>query len=132
MTVFATDPCAAEYLEHEIAKRTFDELALFTDGLQRLALHFASQTVHNPFFRPMFAPLRSAPAGYLAATSTALGSFLGSPSVNDRTDDDKTLVLATRRINAPLNLLDPLKQQAIANEVTTGSAEEEPLSNNGN
>ncbi len=98
VTVFATDPAAAEYLEHELVYERLGELALFTDGLQRLALHFASQTVHNPFFRPMFAHLRSEPPGYLDRASTALAAFLDSPAVNDRTDDDKTLLLATRSL----------------------------------
>lgn len=101
VTVFATDPAAADYLEHEIAARRFEELALFTDGLQRLTLHFASQEVHNPFFRPMFAHLRTAVPGYLAETSDTLAAFLDSPAVNDRTDDDKTLLLATRRPAMP-------------------------------
>ncbi len=101
VTVFATDPAAADHLEHDVIDRRFDEIALFTDGLQRLALHFASQTVHNPFFRPMFAHLRSAPSGYLSAASGALATFLDSAAVNDRTDDDKTLLLATRRLAEP-------------------------------
>lgn len=128
VTVFATDPRANEYLELEVVTREFEELALFTDGLQRLALHFASQTVHNPFFRPMFAPLRSAPEGYLAATSTALANFLTSPAVNDRTDDDKTLVLATRRVDTRQA---PLTQQPTAPEATAEPAEKEALAHDG-
>ncbi len=100
VTVFITDPRAAEYLEHEIGTRSFPEIALFTDGLQRLALHFASASVHNPFFRPIFPPLRAGSPGYLPELSAALARFLDSPAVNGRTDDDKTLVLATRRAAA--------------------------------
>ena len=97
VTFFATNPATADYLEHELVARRYDEVALFTDGLQRLALHFASQTVHNPFFRPIFAPIRSVAPGHLLGRSAALATFLGSAAVNERTDDDKTLVLATRR-----------------------------------
>ena len=97
VTMFITDPRAAEHLEHEFGAGRYAELALFTDGLQRLALHFASTSVHNPFFRPIFPPLRAQSPGHLPDLSAALGRFLDSPAVNGRTDDDKTLVLATRR-----------------------------------
>lgn len=97
MTMFITDPRAADHLEHELGAGRYAEVALFTDGLQRLALHFASMSVHNPFFRPIFPPLRAGLPGYLPDLSAALAHFLATPAVNSRTDDDKTLVLATRR-----------------------------------
>lgn len=96
-TSFATDADATDRLEHEFDERSIDEVALFTDGLQRIALHYQSQTAYAPFFRPMFAPLRAAPTGFSSALSSLLLWFLDSQSVNDRTDDDKTLILATRR-----------------------------------
>ena len=68
------------------------ELALLTDGLQRLALSYANKSVHAPFFAPMFQALLGAEdPDFLAAD---LERFLDSPAVNERTDDDKTLVLA--------------------------------------
>jgi hypothetical protein len=97
VTAFITDPSAEDHLAHEVEDRRYDEIALFSDGLQRLALHFSSHAAHNPFFRPMFSHLRPAPPGYLAQESDALAIFLDSAAVNERTDDDKTLVLATRR-----------------------------------
>jgi hypothetical protein len=99
-TWFATDDAAQDRLAYDIVEHPVDEVALFTDGLQRLALHFASQTAHAPFFRGMFAPLRSVSAGHAERLSIALAAFLDSRSVNDRTDDDKTLVLASRRLLA--------------------------------
>jgi hypothetical protein len=42
----------------------------------------------------MFRPLREAPSG--ADLLKGLREFLDSPVVNERTDDDKTLILATR------------------------------------
>ena len=71
-----------------------DELALLTDGLQMLALRFADKSVHGPFFLPMFQALRAAESA--SALQTPLRDFLNSPAVNRRTDDDKTLILATR------------------------------------
>jgi hypothetical protein len=69
--------------------------------LQRLALHYEGRTAHAPFFRPMFAPVRAADPGRAETLSTQLAAFLGSQPVNARTDDDKTLVLATRREPLP-------------------------------
>jgi hypothetical protein len=100
-TVFATDLDAPALIAVEQADRPVDEVALFSDGLQRLALHFEGRTAHAPFFRPMFAPVRAAEPGRAEALSAQLATFLASPAVNARTDDDKTLVLATRRIPAP-------------------------------
>ncbi len=68
------------------------EVALLTDGLQRLALSYADRSVHAPFFTPMFQALLAAEAPDLLGPE--LERFLDSPAVNQRTDDDKTLVLA--------------------------------------
>jgi Protein phosphatase 2C len=70
------------------------DLALFTDGLERLALRFDSKTPHEPFFTPLFRALRS--ADDLAGLSAGLSRFLASESVQARSDDDKTLILASR------------------------------------
>jgi hypothetical protein len=70
------------------------EVALFTDGLERLALRFDIQTPHGPFFDPLFRALRT--AGDLDGLSDGLRQFLASDSVQHRSDDDKTLILATR------------------------------------
>ena len=71
-------------------------MALLTDGLQGLALRFASREAHGPFFEPMFARLRREARRGLDGLHGELARFLDSPAVNQRTDDDKTLVLATR------------------------------------
>ncbi len=97
-TIFVTDAHATDHLDHAFVEAPIDEVALLSDGLQRLALHYQSQSVHDPFFRPMFAPLRSIPTGFSAPLSSSLARFLESNPVNDRTDDDKTLILATRRV----------------------------------
>jgi hypothetical protein len=93
-TNFLTDLAFADNLAFEMRTETVDELALFTDGLQMLALNFADRSVHRPFFLPMFRKLRAAVPG--EGLPRALASFLRSPAVNQRSDDDKTLLLATR------------------------------------
>jgi len=71
-------------------------IALFSDGLQRLALNAAEQSPHLPFFAPFFKTLAAASAAQQEQIDEALARFLSSPAVNERTDDDKTLVLALR------------------------------------
>jgi hypothetical protein len=75
-----------------------EDVALMTDGVEPLALHFASRTAHAPFFRSVFTPLHAnATQGEAADLSAALCGMLATPAVRARTDDDTTLVLATRR-----------------------------------
>ena len=77
------------------------DVALMTDGVEPLALHFASRTAHGPFFKSVFGPLyASAAVAEDASLSTALSAMLLTPGVRARTDDDTTLVLATRRDRA--------------------------------
>lgn len=102
MTYFVTDDDWSQHLHFEVRDTACDDLALMTDGLQRLALHFESRTAHGPFFVPMFRALESVAPGFAFDLEPALVAFLGSDAVNERTDDDKSLVLATRRFGATL------------------------------
>jgi hypothetical protein len=72
------------------------DLAVFSDGLERLALDFAAGAASNRFFDPMTAPLRDQPAGHDRRLSGHLRRFLDSPRVVQRTDDDKSLIVARR------------------------------------
>jgi hypothetical protein len=93
-TWFLSDVDFEDHFDFACWPGRVDEIALLTDGLQRLALEHDLRTAHVPFFRPLFATLRDpAHAGKLRL---ALRSFLDSPAINGRTDDDKTLVLAVR------------------------------------
>lgn len=94
-TWFVTDGDAADRLQAATAEDVH-EVALLTDGLQALALRFATREAHGPFFEPMFARLRREREGQSGGLVGELCAFLGSAPVNQRTDDDKTLVLATR------------------------------------
>jgi hypothetical protein len=98
-TNFVTEERAADVMEFDLVARHIDEVAVFTDGIESLVLHFATRTVHSPFFDKMFIPVRDAPAGKVdPALSAALEKYLNSPAVCERTDDDKTLILASRRL----------------------------------
>lgn len=73
-------------------------LVAFTDGMERLALDFTAATPHTPFFEGILAPVRAAPGvGRDKKLSIQLASFLDSPAVTSRTDDDKTLLVSVFR-----------------------------------
>jgi hypothetical protein len=92
-TYFLSDDNAMSTLPTE----TLD-IALFSDGLEPLALHFATRTAYQPFFKTAFAPVHTGKAtGELIELSQSLSAFLQTPTVRSRTDDDTSLVLATRR-----------------------------------
>ena len=97
-TRFLTDEDALATLQvGEFAAPPMD-VALMSDGLEPLALHYASKTVHAPFFDPLFRSLQTTEGdGEIAALSAALESFLSSPRIAERSDDDLSLVIATRR-----------------------------------
>ncbi len=98
MTNFITDADVSAHLHVEVVKTCcIKEVALFSDGLQRVALSFEQHIPHVPFFAPMLTVLRKQDAAACGALDEQLSHFLGSPQVNERTDDDKTLVLASRR-----------------------------------
>ena len=105
-TWFVTDPNAATRLEFAILAEPVAEIALLTDGLQPLALHYQNRQAHAPFFRPLFQRLRTVPEpGCPADLISALERFLDAPHLNQRTHDDKTLILASRVI-PPITLTD--------------------------
>jgi hypothetical protein len=99
-TNFITQDNALEVLEFEIEERCVDEIAMFSDGLERLVLDLKEKTAHKPFFRTLFGWLvKTEPVavGEEIPTSEVVSRYLGSKQINDRTDDDKTLILASRR-----------------------------------
>jgi hypothetical protein len=99
-TNFVTQDNAFEVLEFELEERCVDEVAIFTDGVERLVLDLQERTAHAPFFRTLFgwvAKTEAAAVNEEIPTSEVMGRYLGSKQINDRTDDDKTLILASRR-----------------------------------
>ncbi len=93
-TNFLTSDEYEKQLEFLATPSKCSKVALMTDGIERIALRFDSQTPHIPFFDPLFRALGS--AADIESLNEGLRGFLGSNSVQLRSDDDKTLVLATR------------------------------------
>lgn len=94
MTNFVTDENAIDVLAVTVLPARPAKVAVFSDGIQRLCLNMATNTVHAPFFTPFFTVLATATAAQEDHLRTELARFLNSPAVNERTDDDKTLALA--------------------------------------
>lgn len=97
-TVFVMSADALDALEFTSEPRAIDDFAMFSDGIERLVLHAETKSVNDAFFNQMIAPVRlSLTTGMNAELSEKLRGYLGSDVVNARTNDDKTLVMATRR-----------------------------------
>jgi hypothetical protein len=96
-TYFVTDDPAPRVRILRLAA-DFDAYGVFSDGIEDLALDQKAIIPHEPFFRSMMAPLDAAAhAGKSASLSEALSNFLNSERVCARTDDDKSLILASGR-----------------------------------
>ena len=94
-THFLTQEDAAAALVFETGPPV-NEVAVFTDGIERLVLDLSSNTVHAPAFRPIFGWLAQTEPDRTGQPSEGLVAYLSSDHINRRTDDDKTLVMATR------------------------------------
>lgn len=94
-TFFATQPNFLDQMQFCLVQEEVFEIALLSDGLQRLALNYQTKSAHQPFFSGLFAPLRRTGRMSIPALNAQLSTYLDSPKVNERTDDDKTLILAT-------------------------------------
>lgn len=100
-TFFATDDTAHEAMAFSRGPTCVTELAMFSDGLENLALHSPTRSAHDPFFNAVFKPLRASEAtGLDAELCEFLSAYLASPVVAQRTNDDVTLVLASRRTSS--------------------------------
>lgn len=96
-TNFITDTSSLEKFEFTLTARAIHELALFTDGIEPLVLQYATNAVHSSFFNTMLPPVRAlAQPGFDTVLSEQLSTYLSSPVICSRTDDDKTLLLASR------------------------------------
>lgn len=93
-TYFATHHDLGVQLDVQLVEGVVEHLALMTDGLLSLALNLEENRPFAPFFTPLFA-FASETMNEQEANK-ALATFLASDRVNQRTSDDKTLVLLTR------------------------------------
>lgn len=103
-TSFIIDDPYLSNLKIMVLEEEINEIALFTDGLQMLALNMEGHCVHQPFFNDMFKYLRQANApDKVEILNSKLADYLSSETINSRTDDDKTLFIASRIYNEHIN-----------------------------
>lgn len=102
-TNFVVASDVTDLMAFDSAERRIDELAVFSDGIEKLVLHEATKTVHEPFFDAVFPPVRACDeSGADPRLCDRLKAYLESARICERTDDDKTLVIATRRAKAAM------------------------------
>lgn len=94
-TTFITSPNWREVMQFKVLREPLSAVAGFSDGLQNVALHFASRSVYAPFFDSKFKALEETDDE--TSLRAPLMEFLSSAALAERTDDDKTLVLACRQ-----------------------------------
>lgn len=99
-TFFATNRASVDRcLEFKMSSSEKDEIAniaIFTDGLQHLGLQYKSQRPFTGFFQPLFRNLSFLKHRNCDEISDLLQVFLDSDRINNKTDDDKTLIVAVR------------------------------------
>ncbi len=92
-TIFLVSPNALETAQLNLWSGQPKYLAVFSDGLQMLALKMPEGKPHHPFFSPLFKFVETVTDETDAKQQ--LVSFLRSPRVTGRTDDDLTLILGS-------------------------------------
>lgn len=96
-TSFLTEPASRRAFEFISEHAPIYEIAVFTDGIESLVLHYATQSVHSPFFDGIFPAVRVLEQpGLSTSLSDQLASYLASPPITERSDDDITLLMASR------------------------------------
>ncbi|RYG38851.1 MAG: protein phosphatase 2C domain-containing protein [Burkholderiales bacterium] len=96
-TSFVTDQEALSSASVAVLRHVPAEIALFTDGLENLLIRtLPERHVVGRFFDQMFPPVRRASeAGLDQALCDHLGGYLATPQIAARSDDDRTLILAS-------------------------------------
>lgn len=101
-TNFVTDADASVKLEFASASHRVKEVAIFSDGIEHLVLRRRQRDVHAPFFNAMLPPVRALlQPGRDKYLSAKLAEYLSSSVITDKTDDDKTLIIAANCFGAP-------------------------------
>jgi hypothetical protein len=96
-TNFLIDDPELTNLKISVTETQQTQIAIFTDGLQMLALNNELRTGHAPFFAGLFPSVLAADTPEKKAIlNQKLADYLQSDIINERTDDDKTLFLAAK------------------------------------
>ncbi len=125
-TQFLTESDAEAHLQIAPLARDVADIALLSDGLEQLALNFQERKAFGPFFDGMLRPLLQEPeSGERLALGSKLAHFLEAPRFGERTDDDLSLILASRRLGPQVrtNIAGPAGVATAVDEGAPSSAE---------
>lgn len=92
-TTFLVTPGARARAQRADWAGPIDALVVFSDGLQRIALHMPDGDPHAAFFTPL---VRFAADADPESGSRELAAFLSGARVASRSDDDRSLIVAVR------------------------------------
>jgi hypothetical protein len=92
-TTFLVSPRALDAVQVTLWYGETFNIAVFSDGLQMLAVNMSDGSPYVPFFSPLFQFMADMEDENEAKEQ--LAAFLRSPRITERTDDDLTLLLAT-------------------------------------
>lgn len=96
-TNFLTASNAASVMEFAVTNRIIESFSCFSDGIENVVLNNTTRAIHDTFFDAMITRVQDSSAvGVDEVLSQSLIRYLSSDQVCARTDDDKSLVLATR------------------------------------
>ena len=95
-TFFLTGDDVFERTVVNVVPQPLQEVAVFTDGLENLFLDPCARTVRFRVLQPIFETVRGHEPASDGGQSPEIVNLLTSNIVNKSTDDDKSLVIATR------------------------------------
>jgi hypothetical protein len=122
-TDFITDESAEDRLLYELVNESVKDLVMFTDGIERIAINMQAGLPHEPFLIPMLEPLHKEVEDS-ELLNKKLEAFLNSPRINEKTDDDKTLFLASRYLQS--SVAEEVRLADCSKEEDKGSNETAP------
>jgi hypothetical protein len=82
ITIFITDVRAQEETQVSIRDAQIQEVAMLSDGIERLAIDFTAREAHTGFFGGLFPHLRHLMVGNSLELGKQIEGFLGSESTN--------------------------------------------------
>ena len=97
-TTFLTDDEAIAKMEEAPLGPSVMDISICSDGLENLALNYSERIAHSPFFAALLKELHPLhEVDELSALSNQLRDFIGSDRIRSRSDDDISIIIATRR-----------------------------------
>lgn len=95
LTKFVTSKDAWDWAEGCICELAVSRVAMFTDGIENVALVDQSRSAHGPFFSKCFEHVGTGLNN--SERVQKIREILNSPNLAKKSDDDKSLALAVRR-----------------------------------